>query len=1484
MKRLRKIIRLLVGIILSAYLLLLILVKFSPMQQLLTQAVAEALEERLGTEVRVGELEVGLFNRVLLHDIYVSDRSRRPMLQAKLATAKLSLRSLFQPQLVLRSISLLDAHIHLYKASPDAPLNCQFVIDAFSSKDTHKPSALNLRIGSLILRRVNVSYDESYKPASPGRFNPAHLHITGLNANISLREISLRQLRLRIRSLAFTEQSGLQLENLSLYIEATRTAALIHHLDLRTAASHIRLKDIRATYDVRRSFHDLLPTLSFDGEINKALLSSEDFRPFIKFPAQAHLAVSLSARLSVSPRRLRLDGLQITEAGNRLSMTGNLSISRSQDKLQSITLRKGQLHISPDLSRNLVSWATPDTSLVRMAERAGELSATIEGIYARQEGDAHLRLTSAVGNFEGYILWKGEKLRTGFSLTSASPAAFLGKPRLPESVNIHGQATLQFARHKVSHAAGSVTIPRLVWNGRTLGSINLVGSWQDGKIQAQVGSTDPAARLQARTTAAFVGKRCEQLSLQAHIEDFRPTLLGLSSPYGAASFGGTIEADLTRRPSGSPRGHVSLSRFRMTDSPRGDYELQNLEARFTDGQDGGDHLRLQSDFLDADIDGPLSPALFLASGKSLLARALPGLVNTGKRNAPAGKRWTFRTTLKRTDVIEKMLAADFTLQSPLHLDGMLDGGAGRSSLQLWTDGFAYAGQGFGRTTLYLTGAGDRYNCLTQTHRQIAGKDISLAARFQTADSSLVSDISWDGNTPKRYNGQFKSTTRFLPSSGGGTSFAMHIHPSQFFLADTLWHIASGNLSLHGKQLTIRGVNVGHADQSLAIDGRLAPGKGDSIVARLHGIDISYLLGFVNFHAVEFGGRADGEAVFTQKDGTPQVRAHLNLPAFTLNGSTMGATLLHGGWSKADNRILLDADMRPADIPEAHTRVQGFVDLAAKGLELHIGAEHTDLRFLRRYMEGIFENFEGEATGQVNLYGPFKALDFNGSVKADASARIPATGVSYKVKGGTVDFSPGKFAFHNFRLSDNRGGGGQADGTLRHTHLKKLRYDFSLTANRLLCYDRPAMPGLPFASTTVGTGNVRLSGRPGFFTADISLRPDAPTTLTYTLGGTDTPATSGSMVRFHNAAAPATPVSTDGTASAPQEDVPESTTDITLNFLINATPAAQVKIVTDPRAGDAITAWGSGPIRAVWHNKGSFEMYGTYEVSRGTYRMSIQDVIRKELTLRSGSKLTFTGPPMQADLDLHAAYTINGVSLGDLGFSTGFSGKTARVDCLLNIGGKARSPQVSFDLDLKGISDDEKQMIRQLIATDEDMNRQAIYLLGIGRFYTASATSGEASSSTTSSQQSSAAMRSFLSSTLTGQLNSAISSALGGQSHWSFGTNVATGTLGWSELEVDGLLQGRLLNDRLLINGNFGYRDYPTYTSNFVGDFDVRYLLTPRGTISLRAYSETTDRYFTKAALTTQGIGLTLQRDFSRFKQLFQWKRSKKKGKTGTAGK
>lgn len=233
--------------------------------------------------------------------------------------------------------------------------------------------------------------------------------------------------------------------------------------------------------------------------------------------------------------------------------------------------------------------------------------------------------------------------------------------------------------------------------------------------------------------------------------------------------------------------------------------------------------------------------------------------------------------------------------------------------------------------------------------------------------------------------------------------------------------------------------------------------------------------------------------------------------------------------------------------------------------------------------------------------------------------------------------------------------------------------------------------------------------------------------------------------------------------------------------------------------------------------------------------------------------------MKADLNLKAVYSVHGVSLDDLSTSSlGFS-KT-QVDCIMNLTGHPEHPIVDFDFDLPEATEDEKQMVRSIVSTEEERNIQAIYLLGLGRFYNFSAEEGFKSST---------AINSLVSSTLSSQINQFISNAVGGGA-WSFGTNLKTGDDGWRNMDVEGMLTGSLLNNRLLLSGNFGYREKYYTQRNFISDVSVEYLLNKSGTISLKAYNQANDRYFVQSALNTQGIGIQFKKDFNRLPDLFLW--------------
>ena len=282
------------------------------------------------------------------------------------------------------------------------------------------------------------------------------------------------------------------------------------------------------------------------------------------------------------------------------------------------------------------------------------------------------------------------------------------------------------------------------------------------------------------------------------------------------------------------------------------------------------------------------------------------------------------------------------------------------------------------------------------------------------------------------------------------------------------------------------------------------------------------------------------------------------------------------------------------------------------------------------------------------------------------------------------------------------------------------------------------------------------------------------------------------------------------------------------------------------------------------------MFGTYTVDHGTYGITIQNIIKKNFIFQNGGTLVFGGDPFEANLNLQAQYTVNGVSLSDLNMGNSFSNNTIRVNCLMNILGTAGSPRVEFDFELPTVNSEENQMIRSYIAGQQEMNQQVLYLLGIGRFYTQGANNAQAQEY----DQTQLAMQSFLSGTVSSQINEVLSQVIKSDD-WNFGANISTGNEGWHNAEYEGLISGRMLNNRLHINGQFGYRDNATQaTPSFIGDFDISYLLNPNGSLAVKAYNQTNDRYFTRSSLNTQGIGFIIKKDFNTLKDLLTWRKKK----------
>ena len=87
---------------------------------------------------------------------------------------------------------------------------------------------------------------------------------------------------------------------------------------------------------------------------------------------------------------------------------------------------------------------------------------------------------------------------------------------------------------------------------------------------------------------------------------------------------------------------------------------------------------------------------------------------------------------------------------------------------------------------------------------------------------------------------------------------------------------------------------------------------------------------------------------------------------------------------------------------------------------------------------------------------------------------------------------------------------------------------------------------------------------------------------------------------------------------------------------------------DARTGDYIALNGNGIIRANYNNKKSFEMYGTYTVDHGIYKLSIQDLIRKDFKFNKGDEVKPYIDAVMTFEELQALYDSKDIDITTLG--------------------------------------------------------------------------------------------------------------------------------------------------------------------------------------------------------------------------------------------
>ena len=411
-------------------------------------------------------------------------------------------------------------------------------------------------------------------------------------------------------------------------------------------------------------------------------------------------------------------------------------------------------------------------------------------------------------------------------------------------------------------------------------------------------------------------------------------------------------------------------------------------------------------------------------------------------------------------------------------------------------------------------------------------------------------------------------------------------------------------------------------------------------------------------------------------------------------------------------------------------------------------------------------------------------------------------------------------------------------------------------------------------TIYGNGSAIIAGEPGEVRIGVNMETAPSSKFTFVLSDTQE-ASEYNFITFRDRDKLNAPAIAPDTTTVALDTVPEivrllaqkientsqqqsAPTQFSIDLQVDITPEAEIVLVMDPVGGDRIRAYGSGNLRINYNSiDEAFDMFGKYTLEKGSYNFTLQDIIIKDFTIRNGSTISFDGDPYNAILDISAVYSLN-ANLSDLdaSFSTDreINRTNVPVNALLKVKGGISEPELSFDLEFPTLTSDSYRKVKSVISTDEMMNRQIIYLLALNRFYTPDYMQ---------SQNRNNELTSVASSTISSQLSSILGQI---SDNWQISPNLRSNKGDFSDVEVDLALSSQLLNNRLIFNGNFGYRDnaFNSRNSNFIGDFDLEYLLNRKGSIRLKAYNHFNDQnYYVRNAMTTQGVGVVFKHDFDR---------------------
>ena len=1424
--------------------------------------------------VKIDRFDLNWLNRITLKNVIIEDKNGETILEAGNLTAGFKLLPALKNKWILTTVRLFGVTCKIKKETSGGDMNIQFIIDALSG-DSKSDSDPEFQISSILIRRGNITYDIKDVNNISQTFNPNHINLSNISGKFSVRHYSKDSINAQVSKLSFNEISGINVGNLSFKVNGNKDSLSIEDFFLSLPRSSIIIP--KAQMIMADSLSQIVKESMLSVNLSSSKVTPKDFTFLTPALKDFSDIVDISADIKGYVNSISLSKLSLSY-GKDMSFTGSIDLNNVASKDEELYLfgQVQRLNVSTEgLRRISNNFKNINIAIPEPVMNIGELNFTGEISGFTDNLVAFGNLSSPIGaiqmdmlighsrNQDTLMYLKGNIASSDLQISSLFEEGNpFGKARFSTEINI-----AQTLRKKISGTINA-QINEVEYKGYNYENIYLSGKFKDREYEGLIHVNDPNGKLEIQGLFRNEDEK-SVFDFMANITDFNPDKLNITDKYENPNISLGINANFTGNNPDDFNGYIeieNLSFYTAKDS----FSINDFRIETSADEITHKRLKISSSIINGEIIGMYSFSNLVSDLCETAEKHLPSLMNSIniEKNAKGNNAFDYNFSVENTEDISTALKLPVTILQKTNIHGYYNSETNSFFTEIEAPLFNIGKMSLEKGSLRVDNNNEEINVqldVSTLTKKSFQNHFNLTSNAK--NDNISAEIFWASDKEEKFEAEIKASAFFTEDidTEGKKKLRTEITipPAQIILKDTLWSIEPASVTIADGTINIDNFFVTKKNQHLHINGAISNNPKEMLFIDLKDIEINYIFDILNKPSLQFGGMTTGSINVRDLPGSMMIDGRLEVQDFSFQNVVQGNLNISSEWDNDRQGILLLGTIYKND--STWTDVNGYIFPIGneQGYSLFFDANEINIAFLHKYMHAFSDSISGMGFGNVHLYGSFSDVFIEGSAYVkDGNLKINVLNTSYTFSDSVL-LERNYIRINDATLLDKEGNSGKLDFTLRHSSFKDLKYDLDIKTDKLLVYDIPERINPEMYGKAYIGGTARIDGTEKNILIEGNVRSNEGTSVGFNFSEKSTVKDYDFISFVEKKDKENSDITDKNNKSEGSSSENKSSMGYQFNILVEVTPDAQIELMMDPASGGKIRGNGSGNIQVQYGNQSDIQLFGNYLISGGFYNFSLQQVIRKRFNIRDGSVVTFHGDPMSASLDISATYNLTAnVQDLDEALVHETASPSILVHCILRIDGRLQNPTITFDLELPNSNAELERQVKSFIDTEDMMTRQIIYLLVLNKFYTPDYSRNEYRTNEFSAVASSA---------LSAQLSNILSSL---SDKVQIGTNIRSRQDGIKDTEVEMLLSSQLLNNRLLFNGNFGYKDNHIQSNAFVGEFDLEYKLTRSGEINLKAYNHANDLYRYSKSLTRQGVGVMFQKDFTTLSDIFRRKKKK----------